>query len=201
MGAMVHRWVRGSALVLTASIVLACAGSTPATPAVLGPWQAQPFPLDPSLAQAAEATCRDKTPQAAGLAVVLHDQRGDGLDTVLFAGPGGQATCQVSGASDGTVTWLTSAAITDGPEVAPDLLSLIVDGMGSSSGSDVETINDITGRTGAGVVTVRILLTDGKEVTATTSNGWFYGWWPGDATAASLAADDATGRMVATITP
>ena len=47
----------------------------------------------------------------------------------------------------------------------------------------------------------RILLSDGTEVLATTSNGWFYAWWPGDATAASLAGDDATGRMVATITP
>jgi hypothetical protein len=202
MGAMVHRWVRTSALVMTASIVLACGGSVSATPAVLGPWQPQPFAvLDDTLARAAEAACRDRTPQAAGLAVVLHDQRGDGLDTVLFAGPGGEATCQVAGASDGSITWRTSSANSDMPRAAPDPLSLAIDGMGSSSGSDLETISDITGRTGAGVVAVRILLTDGNEVTATTSSGRFYAWWPGEAAAASLAADDATGRMVATITP
>ena len=73
--------------------------------------------------------------------------------------------------------------------------------MGSSSGSDTETISQITGRTGAGVVAVRILLSDGTEVLATTSNGWFYAWWPGDATAASLSGDDATGRMVDSVTP
>jgi hypothetical protein len=202
MGAMVHRWVRRSTLVATALLVLACGSSVPATPAVLGPWQSEPFAaLDLGLAQAAEAACRTETPQSAGLPVVLHDQRGNGLDTVLFAGAAAQASCQVAGASDGSVTWLTSGSGNDAPGDPPAPLSLEVDGMGSSSGSDIETINDITGRTGAGVVRVRILLSDGSEVTASTSNSWFYAWWPGEATAASLAADDATGRMVATITP
>ena len=83
----------------------------------------------------------------------------------------------------------------------PGPLSLLVEGMGSTSGSDVETVSDITGRTGAGVVAVRILLSDGTEVLATTSGGWFYAWWPGEATAASLSGDDASGRMVASVTP
>ena len=189
---MVLRWVRRSTLVVTALLVLACGGSVSATPAVLGPWQAEPFAaLDASLAQAAEAACRTQTPQSAGLPVVLHDQRGSGLDTVLFAGAAAQASCQVSGASDGSVTWLTSGTGNDPPGDPPAPLSLQVDGMGSTSGSDVETINDITGRTGAGVVRVRILLSDGSLVTASTANSWFYAWWPGAATAASLSADDA----------
>jgi hypothetical protein len=199
---MVHRWVPRAALVVTALLVLACGGSVSATLAVLGPWQAVPFAsLDASLAQAAEAACREKTPQSAGLPVVLHDQRGHGLDTVVFAGAMNEATCQVSGAPDGSVTWLTSGSANEAPGQPPAPLDLQVDSMGSSSGSDVQTISDIAGRTGAGVVRVRILLSDGSEVVATTSGSWFYAWWPGDASAASLSADDATGRMVATITP
>jgi len=198
---MVFRWVRRSALATTALIALACGGTVPATPAVLGPWQAEPFTAqDGSLAQAAEAACREKTPQSAGLPVVLHDQRGSGLDTVLFAGETVQARCQVLGADDGSVTWLTSGT-GDDPGDAPPPLSLQVDSMGSTAGSDTLTINDVVGRTGAGVVRVRILLSDGSEIVATTSGTWFYAWWPGDATVASLSADDATGRMVATVTP
>ena len=199
---MVHRWVHPSALVATALLILGCAASVPATPAVLGAWQARPFhDLDQGLARAAEAACRDETPQADGLPVVLHDQRGGGVDTVLFASPAGQATCQVSGASDGSVTWLTSGASNGPPTDVPGPLTLRMDSMGSSSGSDVQTISDIIGRTGAGVVRVRILLSDGRELEASTSAGWFYAWWPGDATAATLSGDDASGRMVASVTP
>jgi hypothetical protein len=199
---MVHRWVHVTTLAATVLIATACGASVSATPAVLGPWQAQPFEqLDASLALAAETTCREKTPQAAGLSAVLHDQRGDGIDTVVFAGPAGQATCQVSGDANGSVAWLTSGASSGDPQELPAPLGLLIDGMGSTSGSDAETVSTITGRTGAGIVKVRILLTDGSEVTATTSNGWFYAWWPGEALAASLFGDDATGRMVASATP
>ncbi len=199
---MVHRWVARSALVATAFLVLACGVSTPSAASIQGPWQARPFEsLDDGLAQAAEAACREKTPQTGGMAAVLHDQRGRGIDTVVFAGPDDQATCQVSEAADGTVTWRTGGTGTGLPAGLPDPLSLRVDGMASTSGSDGETVSDISGRTGAGVVAVRILLSDGSEVLATTSNGWFYAWWPGEATAASLSGDDVTGRMVASVTP
>ncbi len=201
MGAMVHRWVRRAAVTASVVIVMACGGSVAATPAVLGPWQAHPFePLDAGLALAAESTCRARTPQAAGLPVILHDQRGAGIDTVVFGGPNGQASCQVAGETDGDVVWLTSSA-GGPPSQAPAPLSLLVDSMGSTSASDVETVSTIEGRTGAGIVRVRILLSDGSEVTATTSNGSFYAWWPGEALAASLFGDDASGRMVASATP
>lgn len=198
---MVHRWVHRSALVATAVLVLACVPSTPSSSEVIGPWQARPFEgLDRGLATTAEGLCRESTPQVAGLTLVLHDQRGRGIDTVLYAGPTDTATCQVLVGADG-VTFLTGGASSGAPADAPGPLSLLVDSMGSSSGSDVETTSEILGRTGAGVVAVRILLSDGSEVLATTSNGWFYAWWPGDATAASVSGDDATGRMVVTVTP
>jgi hypothetical protein len=202
MGAMVHRWVLRATLAATVGVVVACDGSAGASPAVRGPWQARPFDhLDAGLAHAAETTCRTKTPQAAGLPVLLHDQRGAGIDTVVFGGPNGQAFCQVSKEADGDVLWLTSSANSGPPSQIPAPLGLLLDSMGSSSGSDVETVSTIDGRTGAGIVSVRILLTDGSEVVATALNGAFYAWWPGEALAATLFGDDASGRMVATATP
>jgi hypothetical protein len=199
---MVHRWVHRSTLVATALLVLACDPSAPSTTDLLGPWQARPFEaLDGGLAATAEGLCPERLPQAADLTLVLHDQRGRGIDTVLYAGPTDTATCQVLEGADGSVTFLTGGASSGAPGEIPGPLSLLVDSMVSSSGSDVETVSEILGRTGAGVVAVRILLSDGNEVLATTSNGWFYAWWPGDATAASLAGDDATGRMVTSVTP
>jgi hypothetical protein len=202
MDAMVHRWVLRAALAATVAAVVACDGSAVATPAVRGPWQARPFDrLDLALAQAAENACRARTPQASGMLVLLHDQRGAGIDTVVFGGPNGQAFCQVSKEADGDVLFLTSSADSGPPPEVPAPLGILLDSMGSSSESDVETVSTIDGRTGAGIVRVRILLTDGSEVVATTSNGAFYAWWPGEALAATLFGDDAGGRMVASATP
>ena len=71
----------------------------------------------------------------------------------------------------------------------------------SSSGSDTGTVSDISGRTGAAIVTLKILLDDGRQIVATTDNGWFYAWWPGESTAISLSGHDLTGRQIASATP
>ena len=202
MDAMVIPWALRATVAAIVLVIVACDGSASATPAVRGPWQARPFDrLDLALAQAAENACRAKTPQAAGMLVLLHDQRGGGIDTVVFGGPDGQAFCQVSKEADGEVLWLTSNANSGPPSQVPAPLGILIDSMGSTSASDVETVSTIDGRTGAGIVRVRILLNDGSEVAATTSNGAFYAWWPGEALASTLFGDDANGRMVASATP
>jgi hypothetical protein len=199
------RWIVGVTLALS-SIVAAGCGSTetppPPSTAVVEPWQPGPFErLDRSLADAAEVKCRANTPQASGLPVVLHDQRGDGVDTVVFAGPDARASCQVAGDVSGKVTWLAGSA-TKGPVTDhPVADGIAVDAMGSTSGSQTGTVSDISGRTGPAIATVRIQLDDGSEITATTSNGWFYAWWPGESVAIGLAGDDVLGRMVASTTP
>lgn len=193
-------------ILATSALVAGCgsADGTPpaALPAVTGPWQPGPFDrLDPSLAAAAESECRARTPQASGLPVVLHDQRGDGLDTVMFAGPTGRASCQVAGDESGKYTWLAGSATTDPATADPAADDITVDGMGSTSGSDTGTVSDVTGRTGTAIASVRIHLDDGREVVATTSNGWFYAWWPGESVAIALVGDDITGRQIAATTP
>ncbi|HEV3322750.1 MAG TPA: hypothetical protein VG147_11265 [Solirubrobacteraceae bacterium] len=37
----------------------------------------------------------------------------------------------------------------------------------------------ISGRAGRGVRAVRIILTDGRRISATVAHGWYLGWWPG----------------------
>ncbi len=79
--------------------------------------------------------------------------------------------------------------------------AITIDGMSSSSGSQTGTVSDISGRAGSAIASVRILLDDGREITASTSNGWFYAWWQGESPAVSLLGDDPTGRTVASATP
>jgi hypothetical protein len=201
-----RRWFIGVALAASAIVAVGCgpaAGSaSPSVAAVLGPWQPGPVePLDQDLASAAESQCRARTPQASGLPVVLHDQRGDGVDTVVLAGPAGRASCQVAGDESGKVTWLAGSTPPGPVTSAPGLGDISIDGMGSTSGSDTGAVSDISGRTGAGIASVRIRLDDGREIVATTANGWFYAWWPGESTAISLSGDDAAGRMIASAIP
>ena len=223
MGPMVHRWILGATLVATGAVLGGCGATvvpsaTPAltpsaTPAAipvataspsvaLAPWQPQPVvPLDRRLATAAETKCRARTPEADGLDVVLHDQRGDGIDTVIFAGAEGKAQCQVAGDPGGTVVFLASGGTIGHVMSTPGASDIAIAGMGSSSGSQTGSVTDISGRAGAAVASVRIRLADGRQILATTSNGWFYAWWPGEAVAVLLVGDDATGRMIATATP
>lgn len=51
----------------------------------------------------------------------------------------------------------------------------------------------ISGRTGAGVTAVHLVLTNGDHVTATVQDGHFLAWWPGKADATALQATSAAG--------
>jgi hypothetical protein len=206
MDPIMRRWLIGVTLTASTLVVIGCGSAqesaAPSAQAVLGPWQAGPMTrLDDTLAHAAETQCRARTPEASGLPVVLHDQRGDGVDTVIFAGPDGRASCQVAGDGSGKVTWLAGSATTDPATTDPGSRDITIDGMGSSSGSQTGTVSDISGRTGTAIASLRILLDDGREIVATTSNGWFYAWWPGESIAISLIGDDVAGRQVASAIP
>jgi hypothetical protein len=202
---MVRRWVLGVALAVVASIAIGCGGTMErATPssAVLGAWQARPLArLDEGLKSLAETRCRAATPDASGLPAVLHDQRGVGVDTVVLAGPDGRVQCQVVGDPTGKVETVTSGVIDGAVADVPGTDDITIAGMGSSSGSQTGTVSDISGRAGSAIAALRIRLDDGREITATTSNGWFYAWWPGEARAVSLEGDDPSGRRVAAATP
>ena len=201
-----RRWLIGVTLAASAIVAIGCGSSvgspSPSIASVVAPWQPDPvLPLDRDLAAAAESQCRARTPQAVGMPVVLHDQRGDGVDTVVMAGPDGKASCQVAGDDSGKVTWLAGSTTTAPAADAPGAAVITIDDMGSSSGSQTGTVSDISGRTGAAIASLRIRLDDGREIVATTSNGWFYAWWPGESLAITLFGDDAAGRMIASAIP
>jgi hypothetical protein len=59
----------------------------------------------------------------------------------------------------------------------------------------------VIGRAGEAVGRVRIVLADGREVTATLSRGWFAAWWPGETQAASLIAEDLLGLPLGPFLP
>ena len=79
-------------LAATIALVAACGGvqasANPTAIPIAGPWQAQPFaPIDVRFATATEAACREMGGiQPAQVQVVLHDQRGSGVDTVILVG-------------------------------------------------------------------------------------------------------------------
>ena len=205
-GRIMRRWWIGvlvpAVMVVAAGCATPTGSASPSVEAVLGPWQPDPVAaLDQDLAAAAESQCRARTPQASGLTVVLHDQRGDGVDTVVLADPDTRASCQVAGDESGKVTWLAGSTTPARVDDAPGPTAITIDDMGSSTDSQTGTVSDISGRTGAAIATLRILLDDGREIVATTSNGWFYAWWPGESTAISLSGHDAVGREIASATP
>jgi hypothetical protein len=201
-----RRWILGVVFIVAAVIATGSCGTgetaEPTAQAVMGVWQARPIGrLDEGLASTAEAQCRARMPEAAGLPVALHDQRGDGLDTVLFADARSKATCQVVRGLSGTIAWAAGGGTTVPAIEEPALDDIMIDGMGSSSASSTGTVSDISGRVGAAIATVRILLDDGRQITATTEDGWFYAWWPGESVAISLIGDDPAGRGVVSATP
>ena len=192
---------------LAASAIVAGCGSSagsaaPSQGPAVAPWQPDPVAsLDQHLATAAEDECRARAPQASGLPVVLHDQRGDGVDTVVLAGPDARTSCQVAGDESGKVRWLTGSTTPTVDDQMPGANDITIEDMSSSSGSATGTVSDISGRAGAAIATLKILLDDGRQIVATTDNGWFYAWWPGESTAISLSGHDVTGRQIATATP
>ncbi len=54
-------------------------------------------------------------------------------------------------------------------------------------------VAQVEGRTGRGVMGVTVVLEDGTHVEATTTNGWFLAWWPGNQRALSAELTTASG--------
>jgi len=114
-----------------------------------------------------------------GWKAVLADTRGPYTIIVLEANSGrAVATCFIGRHRPGSI----GAAV--GVHVPPPVPSGRVEY--ASSGSTTtpreegsHQFSQVVGRTGAGVIGVRIRLNDGTRVTASCANGWFLAWWPG----------------------
>ncbi len=196
---MVRGWFITAALAL---LIMGCGSpDTASISPAFGPWQSEPVTLDPGLAAAAEQACHASTkPPGAGTVAVLHDQRGFGIDTSTWTGPGQLAWCQVIGDGAGGATWISGDA---GIRVLDrlDPTELQVETWGRITRLAGPRRAFTSGWVGAGIPRVRINLADGSSLYATVGGGAFYAWWPGESEPMTFVAEDATGATIGTFTP
>jgi hypothetical protein len=146
-----------------------------------GPWQAQPFPLDPVLRARVEQSCRRDMERRPDSVAALVDVRGASVAVVRMVGPSAgmcdalqiTATGQVVGAGGGwTAGDIELLPAIDGGELADVQL-------GSIGGGELKVQGwSVVGRAGQEVTSVVIEPEAVPQVLATIENGWFAGWWP-----------------------
>lgn len=190
---LVHAFVRTAVVV----VVAAC-GSDPPTgsddgplPVVqvatindlVGPWRAQPLHADPAMADRIADTCSHDMEGPLNVPAQVIDVRGGGVAIVRLAGPTTTIGCdalritaagQIEGAGGGFRG--------DQAEQLPTIGNVELDQIERSTvegGSLTITGYSVKGRAGPGIASVTIEPEGGQVVTATLTNGWFAGWWPG----------------------
>jgi hypothetical protein len=196
------------AVMLILLIVSACGEATvseapTAIPDLSAPWQAQPFAVDPAIIAAAERLCRDPTTQLvpAGTPLVLGDARGGNRLLLLFAGPGASAECLVTrDRTGGLMPDGGGSSIGDiQPALGPNEMAFRGASTQSSSGGPNEPnppISYTTGRVGAGIQAVEILLPSGVSMRASLDRGFYAAWWPGEGDSIRARGYDAAGRLI-----
>lgn len=153
--------------------------SSGAAPAFAG-WQATPTTPTTPAAAAAGQSCG----QGLGTAV-LADSRGPYTAAIYAQGDMTAVCLSGDGVSMGSVSSSTTPVT-----VAAGQLQF-AGGISRDSAGDQLTLAD--GRTGSGVTAVSFGLSDGTEVQATVSGGWYMAWWPGTATATNTEITTASG--------
>lgn len=196
-----RRWWRVAvpATGLAAAAVAATVLWAPTNPSAYASWTAEPRAPGKEETQSAVDECRNRITKLSEHAegggrppteAMLVDQRGD-LTLVLLAGPETSATC------------LKTPVYTMwgmGHAVQPGETRIRVIGSGKFDAGG-EPARVLTGQVAPGVARARVDTTDGRQVTATISNGWIGAWWPSDADATSVTLFDGAGNVVGTVTP
>jgi hypothetical protein len=170
------------------------------------PWQAAPFLVDPTIVAAAERVCRDPDPGMLPdptMQLVLADTRGGNFAYLMFANGINDGECSVERQADGSFIARGGGGSMGGLRAALPANGLEFGGTGSQSGSGgpgqpEDTKSYTTGRVGAAIATVEVVLSDGSSLRATVANGWFAAWWPTAATANLVRGYDRSGSVIAT---
>ena len=172
---------------------------------LVGPWQAGALPLgDPQIAVISDAcatAAREQLGEAeANLPTTLVDARGAGVATAILSDDPRAIECLAridgSGAAhvDGVIR-LAQSATGPAENSTIAITSLLAE-------DDVDGGRTLTiGRVGSNAARVEITLGDGSTVVATSADGWFSAWWPGQPRVTAIRAVDAGGAVVATIPP
>jgi hypothetical protein len=149
--------------------------------ALVGPWSATPFVLDPQVGNVAAQVCRRDIELGDGAVAAVVDARGAGVITLRMTGarPGGcnalqiLPSGQIVGAGGG---WGGGGAERLAPLVGVDLGSIERQ---TVNGGDLKVEGwSVYGRAGPGIATVVVFPVGGPQVLATRMNDWFAAWWP-----------------------
>jgi hypothetical protein len=186
------------AVAVTATVLIVGTDGTGPQKAFAG-WSATPTPAASGQLQAAEAACAAQRPTLASLVPTVVDTRGP--TTLLVYADGGVSVptprypsgrqfataCATGAPAFGTLIGSGAGAIAiAGSEVVPHIEGLQV-------AADGQGFGYLDGQVGPAVTAVTLVLDDGSSVQATTSNGWFGAWWPGNEGAQSAQITTATG--------
>lgn len=202
--------VASAIAVLVVALILTVA--SPGTQSAFAGWSATPARASISRTAAAKAACAMGTAPAPGggplsrirarkWRTVLTDVRGPFIAVVLQAAEGrASMSCLLGPAptsSGGShLLYRNGTLMPAPPSVANGEVKVVSSGTAVIPGASNGTFRRIEGRTGANVTGVTIILTNGKDVHATSSGGWFLAWWPSSAKAVSIEVATASGRHV-----
>jgi hypothetical protein len=189
------------AALVAAGLAAACGAEGPVeTPPVIPipqvrdagiPWQAEPIRLPDDQLAAAIRACQANQMIPLGAQIVLVDARGRGRATVLYTAPGPTSGDCVVEREDGGFHPRSGSAITGDPIGVVGPNDVQSDGVGVEGGQTINglsapPISSLSGRVGANVVAVQLVVA-GRPILASTGNGWFAAWWP--------SADPPTGTI------
>jgi len=184
-----------SGAVALAVLALAISASPLAVSPTLGfvGWRTAPDSPNPGFAAAANQKCS----VGSSMRLVAQDQRGNAA-TLIYAGGGDLTLCLV--AQDSTGTIVTAASGSTHLEAAGG--PLVVDtGLSAPASSTSPGVRILVGRASAPITSVNVVRSDGVDVAATVSSGYWVAWWPSTVTGTSVRSTDSHGAVVQVATP
>jgi hypothetical protein len=182
---------------LAAILVVSLVGNT--QQAFAG-WSAAPTTPAGEQLQAAETSCQ-RNPELASLAPSVADTRGP-FSLLLYAA-NDTATMCLTGLPFGTgqqglaAIFFGGAALpASGAPTSPAVAAGAIELESRiAATADGQAYGVVDGQVGADVTAVSLVLDDGSSIEATTSNGWFAAWWPGNQGAQTANITTATGTI------
>ncbi|PYC88050.1 hypothetical protein C7C46_01925 [Streptomyces tateyamensis] len=159
-------------------------------------WTPSPSAVAAAQVEELGQTCNQRLPhppaeQPPAMAPVLAEQRG-AFSAVLLGSPDRIAVC-VSGKH----SWI--AGYTDSPTLDPGQVLAVTGNGGKTSGSDAARY--VYGRLSPSGAAVTVETSDGRHVTASVRDGYYFAWWPSAADPTKIIAADSAGSTVASTQP
>ncbi len=159
-------------------------------------WSAVPRPLAAPDAEELARTCSARLPAgttpggtSTPVTPVLAERRGTS-SAVLMGGADNAGVCL-----QGRNFW--AAGRTEAPPLKAGQALDVQENGGNVTEGDAARY--VYGRAGSAVTAVSVDTSDGRRVTATVKDGFFFAWWPSGADPTTVTAADATGEKVGSV--